>query len=131
MPARIDSRRSNWFGDTDYAFYLATLDDLFTIQHPPFLAKQLLKQDAEGAKTLARSVMAWTDAHNLAVKDLDFVMAEFRAKRVKLEEQATKPIINPTKKARLGLHLCLLDRREQGMHFVGLEPSFYSVHVCP
>ena len=49
---------------------------------------------------MARNVMAWTDAHNLAVKDLDFVMAEFRAKRVKLEEQATKPIVKPAKKAR-------------------------------
>ena len=49
---------------------------------------------------MARGVVAWTDAHNLAVKDLDFVLAEFRAKRVKLEEQANQPVKKKAKRAR-------------------------------
>ena len=59
-----------------------------------------MQQESEEVKALARGVVSWIDAHNLAVKDLKFVMAEFAAKRAKLKEQANKPIKKTAKKAR-------------------------------
>ena len=59
-----------------------------------------MQQESEEVKALARGVVSWIDAHNLAVKDLKFVMAEFSAKRAKLKEQADKPIKKAAKKAR-------------------------------
>lgn len=66
--------------------------------HAPFVC-QLLEQDSDETQALARGVIEWTDAHNLAVKDLNFVMTEFRAKRGKLEEQAGKPVQKKAKRA--------------------------------